>query len=89
LNQALKFLVLGHYSVFTTRPMCAIPGCLISDLDMLCLDHVNNGGNKHRKEISRASLYRWLKRNDFPVGFQVLCANHNLKKEILRSRVVK
>lgn len=88
-NHKLKVEVLSHYSIFTIKPMCSVPGCLICDIDMLCIDHINNDGSKHRKEVGRARLYGWLKNNDFPLGFQVLCANHNLKKAILRSREVQ
>jgi hypothetical protein len=31
-------------------------------------------------------LYYWLCKHDYPAGFQVLCANCNLKKEMLRRR---
>lgn len=77
----LKFKVLSHYSVFTCKPMCAVPGCLVSDLDMLCIDHINGGGKAHRKKIGNAYVYRWLAANNFPEGYQVLCFNHNAKKE--------
>lgn len=40
----------------------------------LTIDHVNNDGAKHRKEVG-TRLYHWLKNNEFPDGFQVLCMN--------------
>lgn len=44
----------------------------------LTIDHIGGGGNQHAREIGRGvALYRWLKRNKFPTGFQVLCANCN------------
>lgn len=48
----------------------------------LTIDHVNNDGGAHRRTSSAISknLYRWLKRNNFPDGFQVLCMNCNLGK---------
>lgn len=52
-------------------------------LEFLCIDHINGGGNKHRKEIgTRGSLYWWLKRNDFPSGFQISCHNCNQGRQI-------
>ena len=46
--------------------------------DMLTIDHINNDGNKRRKIEGRGSaLYKWLIRNSFPEGFQVLCFNCN------------
>lgn len=82
-NRALKIKVLTYYSIFTTKPMCAIPGCLISDPDMLCLDHIDNDGAKHRKEINKTNIYPWIIKNNYPPGFQVICHNHNFKKELL------
>lgn len=49
-------------------------------LEFLCIDHINGGGNQHRKEIKSNSsdfLFRWLARHKFPAGFRVLCHNCN------------
>jgi hypothetical protein len=47
----------------------------------LQIDHINGGGNKHRKELGQGrSLYDWLRQNKYPKGFQVLCANCNSAK---------
>ena len=45
----------------------------------LTIDHVNNDGNKHRKKFQSTGdgLYKWLKQNGYPEGFQVLCMNCN------------
>jgi hypothetical protein len=50
--------------------------------EFMCIDHVNGGGNKHRAECKLWGdrLYRWLRDNNFPPGFQVLCANCNQAK---------
>lgn len=72
---------------------CSCIRCGISDLDVLCLDHINDDGASHRKELNISSrgnaagvtTYAALKKLGFPKGrFQVLCANCNLKKEISR-----
>ena len=42
----------------------------------LTIDHVGGGGRQHRAEI-RTSLYRWLRLNNYPSGFRVLCMNCN------------
>lgn len=48
----------------------------------LQIDHINNDGASHRRAIGGSSgLYRWLKRNNYPAGFQVLCANCNVGKQ--------
>ncbi len=41
----------------------------------LTIDHVNNNGCEHRRQIGQSNCYRWLKQNDYPSGFQVLCMN--------------
>lgn len=48
----------------------------------LTLDHINGGGTKHRKETKGGGqwVYRWILKNDFPPGFQVLCMNCNFGK---------
>lgn len=87
LDRLLKYEVLTRYSM-RDFPQCTI--CGISDIDVLNIDHIENGGRKHGESISGGALgqnlYRWLKRNDYPRGFQSLCANCNLKKEIERKR---
>lgn len=49
----------------------------------LSIDHVHNDGAKHRREEmngSSTAIYRWLKKNGYPPGFQVLCMNCNFGK---------
>lgn len=52
----------------------------------LTIDHINGGGNKHRKEVLGSHLragfstYEWLARNGFPKEFQCLCQNCNVGK---------
>lgn len=56
--------------------------CKENRYEFLCIDHINGGGNIHRKKIGDGgtSFYGWLKKNDYPVGFQVLCHNCNMSK---------
>ena len=72
-----KVLILQIYSKHTMR--CA--KCGISDIDVLTIDHIDNGGYKHRREIG-SDFYAWLIKNKFPTGFQVLCLNCNWKKRV-------
>lgn len=58
--------------------VCACCGC--NDYDCLTIDHIYNDGAKHRKEIGASNLYSWLKVNNYPEGFQVLCYNCNMVK---------
>ena len=57
--------------------------CKQADIDVLCLDHINNNGAECSiREKAGSGLYRFLRKHDYPEGFQVLCSNCNLKKEI-------
>lgn len=46
----------------------------------LAIDHINNDGNKHRREVKNKTIYVWLRDNNYPKGFQVLCHNCNMAK---------
>jgi len=46
----------------------------------LSIDHINNDGAEHRKGVNRRNLYKWLKANNYPPGFQILCMNCNFGK---------
>lgn len=58
--------------------------CGAKDLNVLCIDHIEGGGGQHRKKLAKDGtlIYRWLIKNKYPVGFQVLCFNCNMKKHI-------
>ena len=70
-----KLLVLRHYG--GNPPKCA--KCNEKNIKFLCLDHINNDGNIQRKKLSKLGtvFYRWLIKNNFPKGLQVLCYNCN------------
>lgn len=51
--------------------------------EFLSIDHINNDGAKHRREIGGgggSTIYQWLKNEGYPRGFQVLCFNCNMAK---------
>jgi hypothetical protein len=51
-------------------------------LNVLELDHVNNDGNAHRRELggSGERIFKWAIKNGFPPTLQILCANcHKVK----------
>jgi hypothetical protein len=63
---------------------CAMCGTL--DMRVLTIDHINGGGNKHRKSIqgsAGSNFYKWLKDNYYPGGYQVLCANCQWIKRVV------
>jgi hypothetical protein len=75
----LRMDALEYYS--KGKPKCNC--CGESTLQFLCIDHINNDGNKHRRDIGYTggdSVIKWLRKNDYPEGFQVLCYNCNMAK---------
>lgn len=61
--------------------MCACPGCGVVIDEFLSIDHINGGGNKHRNGgPQKVNIYSWLRKNNFPAGFQILCMNCNTAK---------
>lgn len=71
------------------KPICV--NCGFDDIRTLCIDHIFNNGNDERRKLGSkyfagATFYRWLKKNNYPAGYQTLCANCNLIKEIERRK---
>ena len=72
-REKVKEQILDHYG---RKCIC----CGESELLFLDLDHINNDGYQHRKEIGikgGSEFYRWVIRNNFPSDLQILCANCN------------
>jgi hypothetical protein len=65
-----KQIVLNHYG--NTCECCGEPL-----VEFLTIDHINGGGNKHRKSIGNIHFYSWLIKNNFPIGYRTLCMNCN------------
>lgn len=76
-QQAIKLAAMTHYSK-TSKPSCAC--CDEDHYEFLSIDHINNDGSAHRKTIKAHSIYGWLKKHNYPLGFQVLCMNCNWAK---------
>jgi len=72
-NKQLRKQVLIHYGGSPLKCAC----CDEDHVEFLSIDHIAGGGAKHRKIIGSSRIYRWLKRNGYPEGFQVLCYNCN------------
>lgn len=66
-------------------PQCSL--CPCDDVEILEIDHIDGGGNEHRREIGKGHLgagsgynfYLWLRQNAYPKGFRVLCPSCNKK----------
>jgi hypothetical protein len=72
----LRLQVLSHYS-----PELKCQCCGESHVEFLTIDHINNDGAEHKREIGGDPyLMNWLIKNNYPEGFQVLCYNCNLCK---------
>ena len=78
-NHKLKLEVLNHYTNGNIRCQCPSGQCTETHEEFMTIDHINGGGNQHRKSIKRNGIafYRWLKQNDYPLDFRVLCMNCN------------
>lgn len=78
-HRKLKDAALNAYG----GPRCVC--CGESLVEFLTIDHVNNDGAAHRREIFTQSgrpgggsnFYNWLRRNNYPSGYRVLCYNCN------------
>lgn len=94
-RRKVKIEVLSNYSS-QNYPICNWNGCAETNLEKLCLDHVNGGGREHMKSInlynkknkkikSGHPFYGWLKLHKYPNNppLQVLCRKHNQDKQIL------
>ena len=76
----LKSALIAHYSNGTNACACCGEGHLV----FLAIDHIAGGGNKHFKELENGDaqsggsrFYDWLRKNECPVGYRVLCFNCN------------
>lgn len=70
--QKIRWEVLCHYS--NGSPECAC--CGETQPEFLSIDHVNGGGNQHRKSFN-LPIYKLLKKEGLPEGYRVLCHNCN------------
>jgi len=74
-RKELKIEVMSHYS--NGQPTCKC--CGEDEYEFLSIDHTKKNGKEHRKQgIASKALYRWLKKNNYPKEYRVLCMNCNL-----------
>lgn len=75
-NRETRNMVFDHYG---RQCVCCGESCFF----FLTIDHIDNNGAEHRKQIGQwgaKNFYQWLRRNNFPEGFQTMCYNCNLGK---------
>ena len=76
-KQSLKKQVMEHYSNGELKCVC----CGFAEIDGLTIDHIE-GRKKwgHNRTLHAQTIYAWIKRKKFPIGFQTLCMNCNHAK---------
>jgi len=76
----LKTEVMAHYSGYNP-PRCG--KCGKTDIAQLTIDHIFNDGSQLRKiyPMQKRNICKWLKLNNYPVGYQVLCRRCNEEKK--------
>lgn len=73
LYAVIRHDVIHHYG---GKCLC----CGETEPDFLSIDHTNNDGAEHRRQIKNRPIYSWLKANNYPEGFGLLCHNCNMAK---------
>lgn len=66
--------------------------CGETEILFLALDHIEGGGNEHRRQInnnpgnrcgsSSTQFYKWIEKNNYPDFLQILCHNCNMGKHL-------
>lgn len=86
-KKKVKVDVLTHYSDGELKCAC----CGEEEIGFLSLDHIDDNGAEHRKELGRGrrgggyTFYASLRKNNYPKEYrlQVLCYNCNCAKQFL------
>lgn len=69
--------VVAHY----TKNRMTCESCNEDDMVVLSVNHINGNGTRHRKAIGFGGIkfYRWLIKNNYPEGYNILCMNCQFK----------
>ena len=81
----LKYEVMMYYTLrynpSATKPQCNCPGHVETCVELLVIDHKKKR-TKKEKGLTGKSFYKYLKENNYPEGYQVLCFSCNFVKEL-------
>lgn len=79
-SRAVKSEVLTYYG----NGKLACVKCGFNDMRALTLDHIKGGGEQKRKkgEGCGVTLYYFLRKRNYPEGYQTLCANCQFIKRV-------
>lgn len=80
LDRERRLIVIAHYS--DNKNVCAC--CGENHIEFLAIDHVDGGGTQHIKTLPSMRIERFLIKNNFPSGYQVLCHNCNFAKHVYK-----
>ncbi len=77
-HQKLRLAIFDHYGGRICKD------CGETDLVVLTIDHIGGGGHQQRRDLgfSAGSFYYWLKRNNYPTGYEIVCMNCNWRRWI-------
>jgi hypothetical protein len=77
--EAMMYYTL-RYNLSATKPQCNCPGHVETCIELLVIDHKKKR-TKEEKGLAGKPLYEYLKKNNYPDGYQVLCFSCNFVKE--------
>ena len=84
--------ILLHYSKYISNSNIPCCNCCGENfhVDFLAIDHIRGSKQmdlepelkklKYSSKLRNQNLHRWILKNDFPDGFQILCTNCNFAK---------
>jgi ribosomal protein L36 len=86
-NKQIKIDVITNYG----NNNCSCIKCSFDDIRALTIDHTNGDGAKHRRKFNIRGnyIYEWLRKRNYPDGFQTLCANCQFIKRFENKELIK
>ena len=82
--EAMMYYTL-RYNLSATKPQCNCPGHVETCIELLAIDHKKKR-TKKEKGLTGKSFYKYLKENNYPEGYQVLCFSCNFVKELYNGK---